>query len=223
MPRRRSTILAGLAMLALTGGCSSDADRPDGAAGNHHGGGGGRPQVAAESLRIRQLPMKPSSIADARERERFESLSGMVGASDVVLVGTVEDVQPGRSIGELQFRANTVRVDRILKGAYDQPSLILEEAGWWNGEPWTINHASWAQPGDRVLIAVRKKVYESWRDKDVYVLASTQSRFFLQQDGAVRHNYLADAPSAHADAFVRAQADKSAAQLLSDVAAVATG
>lgn len=220
--KHKSVSLAGLAMtMALVAACSSPAVQPEEATRTVASAGAEVGKAIADPTFERHLPMKPSRIASARERDRFESLQGMVAASDLVIVASVQGVEAGRAIGELQFRADTLEIDQILKGEHKEPLLILEEAGWWDGEPWTFNHAAWAQPGDQVLVAVRKKEGESWKDNEVYVLASTQARFFLQPNGTVRDNYLSSAPSAHADRFVQAQAEKSVAQLLADVEAAA--
>jgi hypothetical protein len=63
----------------------------------------------------------------------FESLPQMVATSDLVIEGTVQEVEPGRVVGEgdaeIQFAQVTLSVDRVLSGRMDAASVVLEEYG----------------------------------------------------------------------------------------------
>ena len=69
----------------------------------------------------------------------FESLSQMVATSDLVIEGTVQEVEPGRVLGEgdaaIQFAQVTLSVDRVLFARVDAASVVLEEYGLELGHP----------------------------------------------------------------------------------------
>jgi hypothetical protein len=74
-----------------------------------------------------------------REVFSFESLPQMVATSDLVIEGTVQEVEPGRVVGEggaaIRFAHVTLSVDRVLFGRMEAASVALEEYGLERGHP----------------------------------------------------------------------------------------
>lgn len=92
--------------------------------------------------------------------------------------------------GRLGFRDVTVEVQRVLSGDYDGATLTLEELGWKEGEPFTINEAAWAAPGDVMLMGLQATPNGSTDAGPRFILTSSAARFFLTPDGEVDTNYL---------------------------------
>lgn len=167
------------------------------------------------------LPSRPDAIAQGREPYSFESLSEMVVSADLVVLGEVSGVVPGREVQGFKYRVFEVVPEQVMKGDLGDEPLLVEEVGWSGGVPWTFNDASWAQSGDRAVFAlIRKPEAEQWRGHRLFQLASTQARFFLRPNGSVEDNYL---PSAAQDAFVAAQEKKTQQEFLKDVRAETEG
>lgn len=63
----------------------------------------------------------------------------MVATSGLVVEGTVQQVEPGRIVGEgdasIQFAQVTLSVDRVLFGRKDADNVVLEEYGLERGHP----------------------------------------------------------------------------------------
>lgn len=123
---------------------------------------------------------KSNTITSAREVHQFESLRDMFHVSRLVVVGTVTKAQPGRIVAPgqedaFQMRALTVRVETVLKG--DTPSpLIVEEEGYIQGKPYSLNGSKWANPGARAVFFLMPNGQSVG---DIYVLANSHSRYFL--------------------------------------------
>jgi hypothetical protein len=66
-----------------------------------------------------------------KEVVSFESLPQMVATSHLVIEGTVQEVEPGRVLGDgdaaIQFAQVTLSVDRVLFARMDAASVVLEE------------------------------------------------------------------------------------------------
>lgn len=177
--------MAAAAVLTLSG-CSGDVSTSTAA---------GDPPPVASTPASPAIPRVPESSAVAREVFTVDSLESLVAQSDVVVVGRATAVIPGRTAGDdvvaqLQFRDVTVQLEQVLHGAYAEQTLTLEELGWKDGEPVTINNSAWAVPGDRMLMGLRATGNGSTEAGPRYILTSTASRFFLDPDGDVRDNYL---------------------------------
>jgi len=72
-----------------------------------------------------QAPVEPNYLGP-----NLTSMKELVDAADAVVLGTVTDVQPGRQILDLQFRAVTLRVDEVLAGSVSSNVIIAEEEAW---------------------------------------------------------------------------------------------
>lgn len=161
-----------------------------------------------------RLPTDPADIGHGREPLLFDSLAAMNEAADLVVVGDVVSVVPGRSVAGFQYRVNEMHVTQYIKGQPTDSNVLVEEVGWLGDEPWTFNDAAWASTGDKVIMALVKKEEETWEGRTVYRLASTQSRFFFDANGDLRSNYLEHAAP---DPFVEAQLSKDRDALISDL------
>lgn len=104
------------------------------------------------------LAAAPSSAVESRELEHFEDVSSMTKGSDLVILGTVSDVSPGRVLGSedeggrIQLRSVVVDVEQVLAGNGVKPgeSLVLEEEGWdpTSGKGYVVNGVTWSQVDD---------------------------------------------------------------------------
>jgi hypothetical protein len=125
------------------------------------------------------------------------SIAEMVRLSDLVVVGRAIAIAPGRSAGEgagtrLQWRDVGVEVEEVLHGDYRGITLTVEEFGWKDGVPTTINWASWAPRGDRMLLGIKRSANGDGIGGERFVLTSTATRFYLRPNGDVVHNYVRD-------------------------------
>jgi hypothetical protein len=136
----------------------------------------------------------------------FESLPQMVATSDLVIEGTVQEVEPGRVVGEgdasIQFAQVTVSVDRVVFGRMDAASVVLEEYGLQLGHP--------SRVGDHGVYFLHQKA-----DAPAFHrLVNSQGRFLDDGKGGLV------APNDEAD-WVKAIEGESLSQLESDVEAAA--
>lgn len=141
------------------------------------------------------LPTEPASSGAAREVFQIDSMQSLIDQSDLVILGYATAVVPGRNAGHdvggrLGFRDVTVEVQQVLHGNYTADTLTLEELGWKEGEPFTINEAAWAAPGDTMLMGLKATPNGSTEAGPRYILTSSATRFFLESDGDVQTNYL---------------------------------
>ena len=213
---RRTRIFLGGTCLVLLSACSAGTGSQVGSAADAPAG----PSAQILKSSGAALPSTPQGLGYGREPHLFDTLPEMVDTADLVVSGEVVGVTPGRKVNEFQYRVYEFAVERIFKGEPVAGSVLVEEVGWLEGAPWTFNHAAWAEPGDRAVVAlIRKPEGEQFEGRPVYQLASTQSRFFLTPDGGVEDNYLTDAAT---DPFTAAQEKKTHKALLGDVEAAAS-
>ena len=69
----------------------------------------------------------------------FSSTRSMLVESDLVVMGTVTDVAPGREAGEgpekIQYRDVTITVKEVLFSRGEKPATaVVQETGWVNGK-----------------------------------------------------------------------------------------
>jgi hypothetical protein len=168
---------------------------------------------------VHGLPTQPYASAFAPEVYLVTSLAEMVELSDLVIVGTAIAIAPGRSAGEevtarLQWRDVAVEVAQVLYGDYYEITLTVEEFGWMDGVPATINWSSWARLGDRMLLGLKGSSNGEGIGGERFVLTSTATRFYLRASGDVAHNYVRDS---EASQFALDTAAMSVDELLSRV------
>jgi hypothetical protein len=136
----------------------------------------------------------------------FENLPQMVASSDLVIEGTVQEVEPGRVLGEgdaaIQFAQVTLSVDRLLFGRMDAADIVVEEYGLERGHP--------SRVGDHGVYFLHQKT-----DAPAFHrLVSSQGRFLDDgRSGLVAPNHEAD--------WVKAIEGESLSQLKNDVEAAA--
>jgi hypothetical protein len=169
--------------------------------------GAAAPAAVASSGGSNVLPERPASSGSVREVYRVDSLRSLVDQSDLVIVGRATAVAPGRVVGkdiggQLGFRDVSVQVEQVLHGTYKNPTLTLEELGWKDGQPFTINQASWANSGDTMLMGLKATTNGSTAAGPRYILTNMSTRFFLGPDGKVRDNYIDDHEKHEAGAYV---------------------
>ena len=136
----------------------------------------------------------------------FQSLPQMLATSDLVIEGTVQEVEPGRVLGEgdaaIQFAQATLSVDRVLFGKVDAASVALEEYGLELGHP--------SRVGDHGVYFLQQKT-----DAPAFHrLVNSQGRFLDDGKGGLV------APNDGAD-WVKAIEGEPLSQLESDVEAAA--
>jgi hypothetical protein len=140
------------------------------------------------------------------EAVSFETLPQMVATSDLVIEGTVREVEPGRVVGEgdasIQFAQATLAVDRVLFGKMDAARVVLEEYGLERGHP--------SRVGDHGVYFLHQKT-----DAPAFHrLVNSQGRFLDDgRSGLVAPNHEAD--------WVKAIEGESLSQLKNDVEAAA--
>lgn len=206
-----SLVAAALLLPVTLAGCAQESQQASSAAD--------RPvpkfseTVSSDTIR---LPEVPEAMGEGREPQKFNTLAEMVAGADVIVIGRIVDVVPGRSVEGFTYRVNQVEVDTVLKGETTASTLLVEEVGWLGDKSWSFNDATWGAVGDVALMAVNKKDGESWMGRDVYGLASTQTRFFFLPDGTVESNRLSD--DIH-DPFITDQVAKGRDQLIGEVRA----
>lgn len=153
------------------------------------------PVAEVAARHVHGLPTRPEESAFAREIYQVTSIAEMVELSDLVIVGGAIAIAFGRFAGEevtgrLQWRDVGVEVEDVVHGDYDGITLTVEEFGWKDGVPATINWASWAQRGDRMLLGLKRSGNGDGIGGERFVLTSTATRFYLRPNGDVEHNYV---------------------------------
>lgn len=78
----------------------------------------------------------------------------------------------------------------VLHGDYVPSTLTLEELGWKDGIPFTVNYSSWAKPGDRMLLGLVITDNGMTSAGPRFILTSSATRFYLHDDGSVTGNYI---------------------------------
>lgn len=136
-----------------------------------------------------------SDVAEGREPGLFYSLHQMSKASDLIVIGTVDDVSVGRSVGpadevSVTLEQHSVVVEEVLKGtASSGDRLLVEETGWIRATPVRLNGSRVVEPGDRVLVGLVLKT-DPGLPVTTYRLTSTQSRFFVRGDRKLDTNFV---------------------------------
>jgi hypothetical protein len=179
--------------------------------------------VDVAARHVDRLPTRPEDSTLTREIYRVSSIAEMVDLSDLVLVGKAIAIAFGRSAGEevtgrLQWRDVGVEVEDIIHGDYGGATLTVEELGWVDGVPTTVNWASWAQRGDRMLVGLKRSGNGVGIGGERFVLTSTATRFYLGTSGGVTHNYVRDG---EASQFVLDAAALTVTALLREVRSLA--
>lgn len=139
-----------------------------------------------------ELADAPSSVAEAREVEYFDDVSSMTKSSDLVVVGSVSEVSPGRVLGsedegdQFQLRSVTLVVEQVLAGGGVKPGegLVLEEEGWdpESGEGYIVNGVAWSQVDDSGVYFLHLKTDPG---PPRYRLVSSDGRVVEGPDGLV--------------------------------------
>lgn len=83
----------------------------------------------------------------------FSSTRSMVVESDLVVVGTVTDLAPGREVGDgqetVQYRDVTIAVTKILFSRGGRPTtVVVQETGWVDGKSAANVDLPWSKVGD---------------------------------------------------------------------------
>ncbi len=122
----------------------------------------------------------PEYSVQAWEKAHYSSLAQMSGGAELIVVGVVQSVTPGRTVGEpgatIQFRELNVRVERVLKGAAAQSVVVEEEGIHAGGQHYSLNNSRAAKAGARAVFFLKRKAGEQ---NVLYRLTNSQSRFFL--------------------------------------------
>jgi hypothetical protein len=138
----------------------------------------GRPGPADASGRA---PVQITSDAP-----RFERVEALVGASDLVVRGTVAAVEPGRLFGDpgqaaVRSRLVTLAIDEVLAGAAHRgATVVIEEPGWLDdGTPIEVDGVPGAAAGTAAiwfLQAVEPLTTEDGSGPATYVITGPQGR-----------------------------------------------
>ena len=85
----------------------------------------------------------------------FSGVEPMAINSDLVLLGTVVKVEPGRKVGagaeQIQYRDVTVKIERLAlcRLSSSPVTAIVQELGWSNGKSVEPSDMPWSENGDR--------------------------------------------------------------------------
>jgi hypothetical protein len=135
------------------------------------------------------LATSPDVVAVTSDAPTYATLDDLVGASDVVLRGTVVAVERGRWFGSgapgesrIQSRLITVDVDEVLAGAAPTGEAILvEEEGWLaDGAPIVVDGAPSVAVGDDAIWFL---VEGGDPELAAYVVVNGQGRYVVDDDG----------------------------------------
>lgn len=117
-------------------------------------------------------------VVTARERHRYEKLTDLVGYSDAVVVGRVENMTHSRTVGSSQspvdFYRITISVEEVLAGSATGTSIIVEL----NGVQTPGVSEQWPLRRGRVLIFLEE---HSLREGEFQLLGS-QGLFEIDGD-----------------------------------------
>lgn len=116
-------------------------------------------KAAQQQVKEPALAKKPTMLAHNVEVHFFEDLATMVATSDLVVLGEVRSVRPGRWVGEeepdgrLRVRDVTIHIEKVLfrKGSGAAPKTVtVDEWGWDSrGVGFQDENLTWTKPGDR--------------------------------------------------------------------------
>jgi hypothetical protein len=138
----------------------------------------------------------------------FDSLPQMIATSDLVIEGTVQNVEPGRVVGRgdsaIQFGQVTMSVDRLLFGELEPSGVVLEEYG--------LEYGHLSRVGDHGVYFLTQK--DDGIGPRFFRIVSSQRRFLDDGSGGLV------APNDEAD-WVKAIEGESLAELENDVEAAA--
>lgn len=135
---------------------------------------------------------RESPKAQREELFDFTSLEQMLATSDVVIAGTVLDVEPGRVVGSeadpVQLLQLTINVDEILYGDLPtgsaQTILVEESAGSLEGAQETVGIYG-SKAGDNGFY------FLGWKDgTSYYYLVNSEGRFLIESGRVVASNQL---------------------------------
>jgi hypothetical protein len=139
----------------------------------------------------------------ASEPYDFTSLEQMMATSELVVLGTVEDVRLGRiagagTEGEFQILDVILRVERVLWGQEDSELLVVEEDGWELDDkdqiPMAVNGLLPSEKGDR-------GVYFLVQGGTGYQYVGSQGRFLESGNHLEGSDYEGDQWSADVQAW----------------------
>lgn len=93
----------------------------------------------------------------------FSSTRSMLVESDLVVMGTVSNVAPGREVGEgpekIQYRDVTITVKEVLFSRGEKPTTaVVQETGWVNGKSAQNVDLPWSAVGDVGYFFLQKDV-----------------------------------------------------------------
>jgi hypothetical protein len=145
---------------------------------------------------------EPVRVINLREPITFTSIEDMVVSSDLVIEGRVVDSKPGELRGEgadglggIQFAETTVKIDRVLAGEVAGDSVTVESMGWTSvGRPIQFVDGS----SHHIHIAGERGIFHLVKtrrpdDRILYRLTSSQGKFLVASDGALRATRIGDA------------------------------
>lgn len=121
----------------------------------------------------------PGPDLQPREAYRFATLPTLVATVDLVAVGTVTDIQAGRTVGpkdeEIQYQDVVFHIDELLNGTTLDETVTIEtlELGQTNS-----GSAEWRDEGRRILAFLAKSSDAEESDK-YHPINITQSMFVL--------------------------------------------
>lgn len=131
-----------------------------------------RPDPARATAHV---PSSGPRTGTSREFFQFTSLAEMVATSSVVIVGTVNALEPGRTAGsgmdQEVYTNAVVHVDDQLFGGPAAPDVRVEQLTSFAGDPIVLDGVEPSKLGDHGIYFLRRT------DTGTYVLVSSQGRF----------------------------------------------
>jgi hypothetical protein len=117
--------------------------------------------------------IRPSSDSSLPSKPQEEISVDWIGSSgvepmavnsDLVLLGTVVTVEPGRKVGpgaeQIQYRDVTGEIERLALCRLSPPPVtaVVQELGWSNGKSVEPSDMPWSKKGDRGYFFLQKDV-----------------------------------------------------------------
>jgi hypothetical protein len=132
----------------------------------------------------------PQPVALRTDAPLYDTLGGLVAASDTIVVGDVVAVRPGRLVGsaaavDAAVRTNLVEVrvaEPLLRGTTDARIVVEEIAALADGRPVTVDGQRPSTVGQRLLLFLTAGDSE---DEPYSVAVNGQGRYELSPEGAI--------------------------------------
>lgn len=137
--------------------------------------------IAAIVTWIRWPESPPEPVEVTSNSLTYTTLDDLVAASDLIVIGVVDNAAPGRAISDptnhsagIRTTLYTLRIDTTLAGASHNTVTVEHETALLDGTPITIDGVEPPQPGERALLFL---VAGTTNDFPHHAIIGTQGRY----------------------------------------------